>query len=282
MTNTLNISDKINPSDKEAIIAVREIADRLNIPFFIVGASARDYILEYCFNATITRKTGDIDIGVKVSNWDNYDNLEKALLDSNKFKKGNRMDRFIYSGTVLIDIIPFGEIAADGRQISWPPEHDIVMTILGFTEALDSSLSLIISQNPTIEIKVTSLAGLAILKLIAWHENQSREREAQDLLTIMTNYDHDDNTERLFGDEIQLNEEENWEIDNSSIRLLGKDMQRIAFDSTKALLSEIFIYVLDEKNNYSIIKDMRRGTSYSDDILFNKVSLLHKGFQDKI
>ena len=84
MNKILNISDKINPLDRKAIVNVKKIADALKIPFFIVGASARDYVLEYCYGATITRKTGDIDIGVEVSSWRDYEKFEEELISKKK------------------------------------------------------------------------------------------------------------------------------------------------------------------------------------------------------
>lgn len=284
MNKILNISDKINPLDRKAIVNVKEIADALKIPFFIVGASARDYVLEYCYGAMITRKTGDIDIGVEVSSWSDYEKFEEELINSKKFEKGNKINRFVFERKTLVDIIPFGQIADKGRFISWPQEHEIVMTILGFTEAHDTALNIIIDENPEVSIKVPTLAGLLIMKLISWHENYGRrEKDGRDIYKIMTNYDYDENIERLFSEEMEINENEGWIIDNASIRLIGKDMKRLASKETAILLNEILIYALDDNEGYPIVKDMRKEKSSEDDSeLIRMLETLRKGLGEEI
>jgi predicted nucleotidyltransferase len=44
----------------------------LSIPFFVVGASARDFILKYCYSLELLRMTRDIDLGVEVASWEQF------------------------------------------------------------------------------------------------------------------------------------------------------------------------------------------------------------------
>ncbi|MGM0442493.1 MAG: nucleotidyl transferase AbiEii/AbiGii toxin family protein [Elusimicrobiota bacterium] len=284
MNNTLNISNKINSSDKKAIVFVKEIADKLNIPFFIIGARARDYILEYCYKARITRKTEDIDFGIKVPTWEDYEKFEENLVDNEKFKKGRKINRFIFNNEVLVDIIPFGNLSEEGRIISWPPEHEIIMTILGFDEAYRTALKVIISEDPKIAIKVPALAGLTIMKLISWYESiDRREKDARDIYKIMTNYNYNDNIDRLFNEEREINENEEWKIDNASLRLLGKDMKKIASKKTASLLEEILKFALNSNKGYPLVADMRMVSATSNDSdIKEMLRLLTKGMKDKL
>ena len=67
MSNTsFNISGKIETSYIDALLAIKKIADHLDIPFFIVGATARDILLEHFHNIKAPRMTMDIDLGVRI------------------------------------------------------------------------------------------------------------------------------------------------------------------------------------------------------------------------
>jgi predicted nucleotidyltransferase len=65
-----DLSGKIDQQTVAALFAVKKEADALNIPFFIVGASARDIILRHCYGIEPQRMTTDIDIGVEVASWE--------------------------------------------------------------------------------------------------------------------------------------------------------------------------------------------------------------------
>ena len=86
---------------------IKNVADSLKIPFFIVGAFARDIILEYFYNIKAPRITMDIDLGISVSAWSQFDRLIYNLELSGKFKKSEEKHRIIYND-IFIDIIPFG------------------------------------------------------------------------------------------------------------------------------------------------------------------------------
>lgn len=69
-----------------------------------------------------------------------------------------------------IDIVPFGGITQNNNEIAWPPEQNVVMNVMGFTEAFENAVTVRISEVPNLEIKVASPAGMLILKLISWIE----------------------------------------------------------------------------------------------------------------
>ena len=68
MSNILfDLSGKIDQQTVAALSAVKGIADSQGIPFFVVGASARDLILKHCYGIEPPRMTADIDLGVEVA-----------------------------------------------------------------------------------------------------------------------------------------------------------------------------------------------------------------------
>jgi hypothetical protein len=65
-----NLSGKIDQPTVDALLAIKKEADALNLSFFVVGAFARDIILQHCYGINPPRKTGDIDLGINVADKD--------------------------------------------------------------------------------------------------------------------------------------------------------------------------------------------------------------------
>ncbi|WP_162299762.1 hypothetical protein [Marinospirillum perlucidum] len=78
--------------EEEQLLIFRSIHQQslaLNIPYLVVGATARDLILVKAFGVHLQRATQDIDFAIKVANWDAFENLKSALLESG-FQKDRR------------------------------------------------------------------------------------------------------------------------------------------------------------------------------------------------
>jgi predicted nucleotidyltransferase len=53
--------------------------------------------------------------------------------------------------------------------------------------------------EPVLDINFVSLAGLAILKIVSWNDNMARRnKDAKDLLLLMSKYLNVGNHERMF------------------------------------------------------------------------------------
>ena len=86
MTSILfNLSGKIDRPIVDTLHILRKVADSLNIPFFVVGASARDFILKHRYGIEPRRKTGDIDLGVEVAGWEQFKKLFESLIATGQF-----------------------------------------------------------------------------------------------------------------------------------------------------------------------------------------------------
>jgi predicted nucleotidyltransferase len=279
----LDLSGKIKPSHVEVLSVIRDTAASLEIPFFIVGASARDYILEHVYNRPAARMTTDVDIGVKVENWGQYEKLVSALVATGKFMATRNKHRFLF-GEVIVDIVPFGSVADQNKMIRWPPEHEQVMSVLGFQEAYDHSIRVRLSSDPLLEIKISTLAGLAIIKLIAWHDAYpERQKDAEDLQFIMNQYHEAGNTDRLYEKEHALLEEEGFDNRLAGIRLLGRDMAGIADLKTRTAIESLLNRETEENSQYKLVADMLRGALSADekfDEILQHVEKLKKGFSE--
>jgi len=256
MNEILNdLSGKIDPSLIRVLSEIKAITEELKIDFFIIGATARDIVIQHFHGIRAPRMTRDIDIAVCLADWNEYSNLTEILLSKGVFRKGNQKQRYIYKDTV-IDIIPFGKIAGPANEIRWPPDNDIIMRTIGFTDVYDSSITIRLGSNPPLDVKLASIPGLAVLKLLAWREKPSRDKDAEDLLFIMHNYQNTGVQDRLYEDEPILLEEEKFDIERAGIRLLGRDMAKLSNGETAEVLMDILISETDEDGSYKLVFQM--------------------------
>jgi len=281
MSNILfDLSGKIDQQTVTTLSIVKKVADALHIPFFIIGASARDFILKHCYGIESRRMTMDIDLGIEVESWEQFNKLTESLLSTPKISSVTKPQKFRCE-SVLLDIIPFGEITDKNRRISWPPEHEIFMNMLGFKEAYENSITVRLSSFPELDIKLPSLPGLALMKIISWKEQfPERKKNAEDLLLIMQKYERAGNLDRLYDKEQELLKEENFDVINAGIRLLGRDMAKITDPNTLSAVRNILDGETEERSQFKLVTDMITGTptllDKFDDILF-QVKKLRQG-----
>jgi predicted nucleotidyltransferase len=258
-----DLSGKISEKFVLILIEIERIAAKLDFPFFVVGATARDIILEHQFDIKPVRATIDIDIGVIVAEWDQFKLLQDELVKSNRFSPSKQKQRLIYDNDFLVDIIPFGTIANENGSISWPPDHEIHMSVAGFQECYQHAISVKLSSNPELFVKVVSLAGLALLKLISWDDNPERRgKDASDLFLIIRHYLDAGNLDRLFDEGIDIIEEDSYDYDLASARFLGRDVGNISIPSTKTKLLEILAREANSKQGHKIAMDVMQSDSY--------------------
>lgn len=217
-------------------------ADDVGTRAFLIGAAARDLIFEYVYDAKIQRATEDLDFGVAVAKWDDYERLKIHLLGTNKFREDPKQEQRIWwTGTspqMRIDLVPFGGLETPESKIAFPPSGDFTMSTLGFRE-VSEDLSLVdISDN--LRIEVASLAGIAVLKFVAYNDRpEQRHRDIQDIFFIAENYLETGNEDRLYDSEVgdaDLLDDENFDYKTAGARLLGRDMALLLNAKTRSII----------------------------------------------
>lgn len=269
---SFNLSGKIEKPVLDTLYTLKKVADSLNIPFFVVGASARDIILKHCYGIEPPRKTRDIDLGVEVASWEQFKELTESLTATGQFFPTKETQRFL-CGVILIDIVPFGPITDDNKKISWPPEHKMMMSMVGFEEAYEYSITVRLSSDPVLDVKLSTLPGLAIMKLISWKDKYpERKRDAGDLLLIMNKYEEAGNSERLYEGELPILQEEDFDARMAGIRLLGRDMAKISDAQTIRIIKSILDAEIEDLSQHKLVSDMMRESGIPearfDEILF--------------
>lgn len=234
MSDTLLILRKRLPENIVEILSlVTTAADQLHVSSFIVGATARDIILEYVYKAGIRRATEDVDFGVAVESWEQYERLKKALTENGDFRIDNKIEQRLWRGRgtreMKIDLIPYGGLESPAGTIVFPPT-EFAMNTDGFAEAYEDALTVQITED--LGVRIVSLPGLAVLKFIAYDDRPlERQTDLQDIWFLMKNYLDAGNEERLYASNDLLNDE-NFDLRTVGARLLGRDMAKLLTERT--------------------------------------------------
>jgi predicted nucleotidyltransferase len=289
MNNLLDLSGKIDPTSLALFETLCETAGSLKIPFFVVGATARDLIFELGYGLPGMRATLDKDFGFRVASWDQFEKLKESLLTTGQFKSDREVQRLRYRGELLIDVLPFGEIADANGEIRWPPVEDVVMSMVGFDDAYQAALEVRVRASPPLDIRVASIPGLTILKLVSWADRpQARARDAIDLAYILQNYLDAGNNERLYEEHLDLVNFADFDYIHAGARLLGRDIASIGQPKTIARIREILAKETADQGHDRLIQAMMAGRGASDverqnrfGELLNLLWELVKGIEDR-
>lgn len=162
-----------------------------------------------------------------------------------------------------MDLVPFGDDVTDqAGQIAWPPSGEIVMTVLGFQEALDHAVQVRVSSDPPIDVLVASPAGSTLLKLVAWSEREGsfRRKDAIDLAYLMSQYEIvPDVSDRLYGDAADALERYKYDPKIAGAWLLGQDVAQLASEETGKYLSKLLADGMAGRSMDQLILDMSAG-----------------------
>jgi predicted nucleotidyltransferase len=240
--------------------AAAGIVDR----WLIVGATARDLVLQHAYGLPERRKTADLDVAVAVSSWEMFAALESRLLTLGAQRHPEVRHEFIV-GDWKVDVIPFAGVAKNG-VIRWPPDGQTELNVTGFAEASTNALDVILPGG--IEVLVASPPGLLILKLIAWKDRHWRYplRDGIDIRTLIDSYAEKWNQERLYGEADDLLEHFGFDTSRAGAALLGRDASAIAKPDTLQSVQAI-LEVETDVDALTLASDMGGRTDDNLDLL---------------
>jgi len=222
------------------IADVQAAAKALDIPMMLTGAFARDLHVFYAHGIDTIRQTEDVDFALAIADWPTFARLKQRLVGSERFREVlGAQQRLRHASGLPVDLIPFAGVENADRQIDWPPGGEFRMNVLGFREALATSLSIRLPEG--VVASVVSLPALALLKIIAWQDRHYRapRKDAQDLALIAANYLDLGNMNRL-GDEFPAwMEEDNFDLTHMGARMLGVDMAKLLDEAGRERLADI-------------------------------------------
>ena len=227
----------------------------------LVGARARDFLLQHIHGLDVRRATTDMDFAFALNNWEQFEAVKNSLLATHGFSaSAEHVQRIHYVEAgephpIAVDLIPFGEIASDRQRIAWPPDMQVVMSVAGYDDALRSALQVQIA--PDVRLTVASLPGLMLLKLFAWSERRNEShKDAIDLATLLRSYHEAGNLERIYEEATQVLESVDYDVEMAGAWLLGHDVAKVASPEIHAKLNDL---LFDRSLRDHLMLDITRG-----------------------
>lgn len=256
----IDVAGKLPAGLVEMYQLVEQCAHAQKISFLIVGALSRDLVLHHGYGARIERGTRDVDFAVQIAGWDEFDRLKSSLIQLGFHEDKKLKYRLHFSDHEGIpwelDLLPFGEVSDDARDISWPPDGDFKMSTLGFPEALENAWLVKLKEDPECIVPVASPVTMILLKLVAWTEREPmvRTKDALDVAYIIRSYEKIPEVYAQLYD-LGFMEECDWDSELASASLLGEQLAAVARFETQEYLQENLIN--NRRQSASFIADMQ-------------------------
>lgn len=180
-------SEKIgNPLLVELLRKLTDSFSKMDKEFYVIGATARDIVIQQLLDTGSKRRTRDLDIAIAIPDWETFEQVKQSL-SADGFEKSSDMQQRFYYGEYELDIVPYGVVAKEDDKIYWPPEEEIAMSVKGFDEVLSEAIT--VSIDDDFKVKIASLHGLFLLKFNAWLDrNTKTSKDAEDMSFIFSNY----------------------------------------------------------------------------------------------
>jgi predicted nucleotidyltransferase len=257
MTTSLDVSNKLDQVSTDLLLAVDSATAALGVTYCIIGAFARDVILGLCFGIDTGQATRDIDFGLMMDDWAQFDQLRARLIVSRGFAEHRGTShRLTFQGVRQLDILPFGDIERRPGEIAWPPEFETAMSTVGLRQAHARAVPVIIAEGRSVPF--ASPAALTLLKLIAWSERGSaiQRKDAHDLGLLLKTYLRAGNHDRLYGEHADLLDEADFDFDAAGARILGRDLAGIGGSETRVRLEQIVDRGMDREYGEPLVRSL--------------------------
>ncbi|MFA6924257.1 MAG: type IV toxin-antitoxin system AbiEi family antitoxin [Bacteroidales bacterium] len=178
-----------------------------------------------------------------------------------KFWKDKFDSKIVPPLLVYADLINTGDkrCIETAGYINFSDKFDAKISIHGFQEAYENSVMTNISGE---ELKVASLSGLCILKLIAWADKPfERETDIQDISNIIQHF-FDIESEEIYRQHLDLFEGDDFDKMIAGARVLGRQINKTLSSSVK--VKKLIIEILEP--NIQDAESSRIGTIIAKDL----------------
>lgn len=121
-----------------------------------------------------------------LSSEEEFNHLKEKLTELSGFEVHNTEPiKLIYDKRYELDLLPFGEIENEKGKVELKAKRTFTLDMPGFSEVYRSVNAIETDQG--YELKVCSLPGVVLLKLIAWDDRMHRIKDIQDIEYIIRN-----------------------------------------------------------------------------------------------
>lgn len=207
----------------EVYTILENVFSKFGIHYYLIGANARDVHL-YKEGIRPNRGTADIDFAIMVPDFQVYDAVFNKLCKLG-FRKVNEPYRLIYdkSDTVL-DVMPYGEIE-ENHTVNFD-KRELSLSVLGFKE-VGAHIEHVAIPEVGLNIPVTPIEGIFILKLIAWNDKPHRRQKDLEDISILLKNAWDFYETEAYESHLEIFDNDNFEMQTAAGYIIGKKMKPI-------------------------------------------------------
>lgn len=234
-----------------AVAAVQDVAQECGVRMLLVGAFARDLLLEQWGVGTSLRRTRDVDFGVQVGDWDAFDRLRESLFATGDFAPVEKIPHKVkYQDQVEVDLVPFGGVATEqGRLRCWPDDFRLEMNVLGYQEALDCAV-----RCPVADLPMVTLPAFVGLKILSWNDGpHRRQKDAKDLAFVLKSLP---TTEKVIDAATEWPDEDWDDFDRRCHRWLGSQVGLVFGPLTRNALKDVLTRETSIDDHLRLVRQM--------------------------
>lgn len=241
----------------ETLQSLSECYRQLQLPLYVVGATALDIALRLLHMDDVPRRTLDLDVAVALENWSGYEQLTAILLQ-NGFVKAPEKQRFYYpfanKMNYEVDIVPFGPIAQQ-EQVAWPPEGSPVMSVRCFDDVMGSADD--VSVEDDFYFRLASLSGQFLIKLDTWQDRHLiTNKDAVDMVFILQSvYVAYALSRNEFPSEIDI-DAEHFDVVVAGAEWIASDLKTTLSKEHQFYYSNLLFSELEKEENSELLNDM--------------------------
>ena len=247
---------------EEVVLEVFRTADNLGIKCVLVGALTSELSPEVGPDYPPFRRTNDADFAVHVPDWTSFNNLRARLIEL-RFTQHPKIEHRLLRGSVLVDLIPYGEGVAPRGKLHWP-KSEFEMNVVGFKEVCAAANDQVKAGGP--KVPVITTPGFVLLKIIAFLDRKARQEikyqdDARDVLYWLTNYASGAADPRRFDAAAKMGGE-TVDYAAAGAALLGLEVGQLASQAAGEVVGE---FLQGSEDLYSPFMDVTASRAFDED-----------------
>lgn len=239
----------LDPNIITMLTEMESVFSKFEIDYYFAGAFARDIQFQTKQVDSNFRKTDDVDLAICISHEEHYNEVMNALVETGSFVRDeNEIIKLHYRLGIEVDLIPFGTIENEKREVKLTKPKAFTLQMPGFAEAA-AFTEVIKSGNLT--LKTCPIEGLVMLKVISWDDRPQRTHDITDIDNIIDAY-FEWNSDEIYSNYFEVMEkydtnDSKFYLPKVSAHIIGLKMKPILASSPK--LFERIIMILTKKQN---------------------------------
>ena len=225
----------LDPNILTLLTEMEAVFNKFGIDYYVAGAFARDIQFQTKQPDSNFRKTNDVDLAVCINHEDHYNDVMDALVATNSFVRDEKeIIKLHYRLGIEVDLIPFGAIEDEKRNVKLTKPRAFTLQMPGFAEANAFTEEI---KSGKLTLRTCSIEGLIMLKLISWDDRPERTHDLTDIDNIIDAY-FNWNSDEIYSDHFEVMEKYDtndlhFYMPKISAHIIGLKMKLLLADSTE-------------------------------------------------